>query len=132
MELINYLNKFKIQSEIDLAIRHEVLKNTLLMLSPIIPHITHKLWYKLGFNKAIIEEHWPKASNIALVNAKSNITIQVNGKVRGHLMIDNDAKPELVEKLSIESTMVQKYLLNKKIIKIIHIKNKLINIVIGN
>ena len=130
MELMNKLNKFEVITNLDQEIRQEVLQNILLMLSPIVPHITHSLWQALGFKEAIIDVLWPEVDNIALVNQSINVTIQVNSKVRGHLVVDNNCSNTEIEKLAIELPSIQKYLVNTKIKKIINVKNKLINIVV--
>ena len=130
MELMNKLNKFEVVTNLDQEIRQEVLQNILLMLSPIVPHITHSLWQALGFKEAIIDVLWPEVDNIALVNQSINVTIQVNSKVRGHLVVANNCSNTEIEKLAIELPSIQKYLVNNKIKKIINVKNKLINIVV--
>ena len=73
---------------------------------------------------------WPEVDNIALVNQSINVTIQVNSKVRGHLVVANNCSNTEIEKLAIELPSIQKYLVNNKIKKIINVKNKLINIVV--
>lgn len=130
MELMNHLYKFNVQSEIDQKIRQEVLQNVLLMLSPIVPHITHKLWYKLGFNKSIIESEWPKTSSIALISLETTIVIQINGKVRGNLVVQNSYSSDLIEKLALSLPNIQKYLKGKEVKNVVSVKNKLINIVV--
>ena len=130
MELMNKLNKFEVITNLDQEIRQEVLQNILLMLSPIVPHITHSLWQALGFQEAIIDVLWPEVDNIALVNQSINVTIQVNSKVRGHLVVANNCSNTEIEKLAIALPSIQKYLVNNKIKKIINVKNKLINIVV--
>jgi len=130
MELMNQLNKFEVVTDLDQKIRQEVLQNVLLMLSPIVPHITHKLWYELGFNEAIINADWPIVSEAALINSEINITVQINSKVRGHLVVANDCAKDEIEKLAVQLPNIQKYLVDQKIKKIINIENKLINIVV--
>lgn len=130
MELMNQLQKFQITTDLDRKVRQEVLQNIVLMLSPIVPHITHKLWYKLGFNQAIANASWPVASKSALINLEINVTIQINSKVRAHLLVDSNLSKEAIEKLAIDLPNIQKYLQNQTIKKIINIENKLINIVI--
>lgn len=130
MELINYLNKFEIKTKTDQLIRQEVLQNILLMLSPIVPHIAHILWYNLGFKEAIINVSWPQFDKAALINQEITVTIQINSKVRGHLVVNNNLSKQQIEQLAIDLPNIQKYLVNVKIKQIININNKLINIVV--
>ena len=53
------------------------------MLSPIVPHITQHLWSRNGTPKLIIDEVWPAASDEKLKEAKKEIIVQINGKLRG-------------------------------------------------
>jgi leucyl-tRNA synthetase len=130
MELMNLLGKFVVETDLDQKIRQEVLENIVLMLSPIVPHIAHKLWYELGFDTAVVEAKWPVASKAALVQTELNVTVQVNSKVRGHLVVASDAAKEQIEQLAVKLPNIQKYIANQEIKKIINIKNKLINIVV--
>ena len=130
MELINHLNKFEINANIDQEIRQEVLQNILLMLSPIVPHITHGLWHELGFHTAIADHLWPVVDESALISQDINVTVQVNSKVRGHLLVASCLSKNEVENLAIDLPNIQKYLIDNKIKKIINVNNKLINIVI--
>lgn len=130
MELMNQLSKLDVATSIDQEIRQEVIQNILLMLSPIVPHVTHSLWQALGFKEAIVNVLWPEVDSSALVSQSINVTIQVNSRVRGHLVVANDCSNAEIEKLAVELPGVQKYLVNNKIKKIINIKNKLINIVV--
>lgn len=130
MEVMNELLKFKVTTDLDQKIRQEVLQNVVLMLSPMVPHITHKLWHQLGFEQAIANASWPVVCEAALINLEFNITVQVNGKVRGHLLVNNNYSKAQIEQSAMALPNIQKYLQDQKIKKVINIENKLINIVI--
>lgn len=129
MELINYYNKFEIKDEVDKHISQETLEGIILMLSPIIPHITHTLWNQLGHKKAIIEELWPNVDESALSKDSVEIIIQINGKLRGKINVPTNSDRTDVEKIALENENIKKHLEGHAVNKIIVIPNKLINIV---
>jgi leucyl-tRNA synthetase len=131
MELLNALNVFTGTTQQDQQVRQEVLNTVMLMLAPIVPHITHTLWLELGNKTAIIEQPWPKVDHDAL--AKDNVTmvVQVNGKLRASIDVALDATKPEIELLAQQNENVLKFIAGKDIKKIIIVPHKLINIVVG-
>lgn len=130
MELLNALSNLTYTDNTDHKVRQEVLDNVILMLSPIIPHITHTLWKALGHTSAVVDEAWPTVDQNALSKNTVNLVVQVNGKLRANIIADIAAqKPEL-EELALQNDNVQKYIAGKHVQKIIIVPNKLINIVV--
>jgi len=130
MELINHLNNFEIQSFNDYQVKQQAYEAIILMLSPIVPHITHVLWKALGHNTCLDFAPWPSYDPNALICDTIQMTIQVNGKVRGHINIATDAPQPMVEKMALEEESVQKHIEGKTIKKTIIVPKKLINIVV--
>ena len=130
MELLNELTKFNS--------KHTDSNNTLIfgvetlvkLLSPIAPHITHKIWIELNHSKPVILEKWPQADENVLTDVKVEIIVQINGKLRSRISVDHDeTENEVVEK-ACACQNINKYLDRGKIKKVIFVKNKLINFVI--
>jgi leucyl-tRNA synthetase len=131
MELLNQLNAFVVKDKLDQQLRQEVLNAVMLMLSPIVPHITHTLWLALGNKTAIIEQPWPSVDQNALTQDTITVVIQVNGKLRADVAVDPDISKDELEKLALKHEGVQKYISGKEIKKIIVVPRKLVNIVVG-
>ena len=131
MELMNGLSKFTEQDTQARAVRQEVLELVVLMLAPITPHICHALWSQLGYDKAVIDAQWPQVDAEALKQDKTELMIQVNGKLRSKLMVDVNAQQADIEPLAIADENVQRYIDGKTIRKIILVPGRLINIVVG-
>ncbi len=129
MAFSNILTKFNKTSSTDLVIRKEALEIMLICLSPMAPHICHYLWFKLGNKQAIVNTNWYKLDKSALVVDTVEIVIQVNGKLRAKLNIDNNTDDKELRKLALNNQNVKKFTDNKTISKIIVITNKLVNIV---
>lgn len=129
MELINATGKLEYKDSKSFAVYHEALTTSLLLLSPIAPHICHSLWMRLGFSEPIADASWPIADDSIIKEKSKEIVIQVNGKVRGKIKTSDDyAKAEL-EKLAFEEPNVRRFIINLQVRKVIYIQDKLINIV---
>lgn len=108
----------------------EVLEKTLLLLAPFAPHITEELWQQCGKKESIHRQSWPTYDSRALQVEEVEIAIQVNGKVRGRLVVAVDTPESDLIKAAQEHEKVCPYLENKEIVKTITIPHKLVNIVV--
>ena len=132
MELLNFLNDSDKNKELSYSIKQEVLENILLMLNPFVPHIVSELWSYIRPNTDIDNISWPIVDKSALIQDEIKIVVQVNGKLRGNMIISADEKENEIKEKAMEIDTVKKFVNDKdKIKKIIYIKDKLINIVIG-
>jgi len=132
MELLNFLNDSDKKLKLPYSKKQEVLENILLMLNPFVPHITSELWESIRENTNIDSIPWPILDKSALVQDEIKIVVQVNGKLRGNMIISNEQTEIEIKEKAIEIDTVKKFINNKsEIKKIIYIKGKLINIVIG-
>ena len=102
----------------------------LLTLAPLAPHMTDEMWRLLGHNKSIHLENWPKYDPNLTRESTTKIIVQINGKLRGEFEIPYNLAEESVKKEALDKDFVKKWLSGKSIIKIIYIKNRLINIVV--
>ncbi len=117
----NYDDKDKITKK-----DYEVL---LTLLNPIAPHITEQLNEELG-NKPIVNSTWPTYDEDKTIDEYIEIGIQVNGKLRGTIIVNKDEEKEVLQQKALENDNVKKHLLDKEIVKIITIPNRIVNIVI--
>jgi len=132
MELLNFLTDSDKNKELPYSTKQEVLENILLMLNPFVPHITSGLWTHIKEDSNIDKVMWPTVDNTALIQDEIKIVVQVNGKLRGNMIISRDETENKIKEKAIEVDSVKKFINNEsEIKKIIYIKEKLINIVIG-
>ena len=130
MELLNEINRLADRANPQgLAVEREALDAMLLMLSPIVPHITQCLWQALGHNSIPLNQTWPQVDESALVRSTIEVVVQVNGKLRGKLDAPVDAEKEWLEQQAMAQDNVQKFLEGVTVRKIIIVPNKLVNIV---
>ena len=127
-EAYRYFNdviNFKIRCKI---LRKNLIKIMKLMI-PFTPHIAHECLVNL---KSENINNWPTVNTSILENIKINMVIQINGKTRDVLNIKKDMSEAEVEKLTRNSEKAYKHLKDKKIVKTIFVKNKIINYIVGN
>jgi len=130
MELSNSLLKFTYTDAASMAVRQESFTILLKTLSPIAPHICHYLWQELGHTTAIINEPWPTIDKSALVQDEIQIIVQVNGKLRAKLMLDATLDKAAIEAQALSDENVIKFTEGKRVVKVIVVPNKLVNIVV--
>lgn len=129
MELCNELSKLPEGEGQSLSVEREALLSSLLMLAPIVPHITHQLWSDLGQSGDILDADWPTVDESALVRSSITIVVQVNGKVRGRMDVAPDTDREALENFALAQDNVARFLEDKTIRKVIVVPGKLVNIV---
>ena len=130
MELLNNLNSC-ISDDGVTADKNEffdTFKFLLLSLFPIAPHICEKMYSEI-FSEDINEAIWPEESFFSYKSSESKYIIQVNGKVRANISTSSSATEEELIQLSKLDDNVARHLDNKTIIKVIFIKDKLLNFV---
>jgi leucyl-tRNA synthetase len=128
MELCNEVSKFVVQDDTDRYVVKEALNSALLMLCPIVPHITDALW-RQGSQTDILEQTWPAIDESALGKDELEIVVQVNGKVRAKVVVSADADKETLEKIALENENVQRFIDGNTVRKVIVVPAKLVNIV---
>ena len=130
MELLNALGKFDEQTPTARSVVQEALEAVILLLTPIVPHISQTLWAELRPGSALLDQSFPKADPVALVQSEIELMIQVNGKLRGSLRVAKDADKATLEQLAMTHEAVQKQLAGGTAKKIVVVPGRLINVVI--
>ena len=130
MELLNEVSKLADRANPQgLAVEREALETAILVLAPIVPHITQSLWHSLGHNDIPLTSSWPTLDESALVRSSIEIVVQVNGKVRSKLDAPIDAPQKTLEEMALAQDNVQRFLDGITVRKVIVVPNKLVNIV---
>jgi leucyl-tRNA synthetase len=129
MELLNALAKFDEDTPVARSVAQEVLENAVLLLNPIVPHIAEALWTELRPGSTLREQAFPKADAAALVQDEIELMIQVNGKLRGKLLVSKDADKATIEQLALAHEAVQRHLEGAAAKKVIVVPGRLVNVV---
>ncbi|MEY2114480.1 MULTISPECIES: leucine--tRNA ligase [Rhodanobacter] len=132
MELLNALGRFNDQSEQGRAVRHEALEAMVLLLNPVVPHVSHALWQVLGHAETVLEDQpWPQVDAAALVRDTLTLAVQVNGKLRATIEVAASASKDEAEALARAQPQVAHFLEGVTVRKVIVVPGKIVNIVAG-
>ena len=104
--------------------------NFLKLLNPIAPHITEELYNRLGNNDSIAYSKWPTFDASKIIDEEFEMVVQVNGKVRGKIVVSSNTTEDEMKKLAFDIENVKNYTDGKEIVKIVVIPKKLVSIVI--
>ena len=124
--LMTLLNKIYDAGEINRA----ELKTLLILVNPFAPHVTEEMWSTLGYGEMLAKDAvWPAYDPEKCVDSTIEIAVQVNGKLRGKLMVAADISAEDAIAAAKTDEKVQSFLTDKNIVKEIYVPGKLVNIV---
>ena len=108
----------------------QILEPFVLLLSPFAPHIAEELWRRLGHDATLAYESWPVYDPAMLRRSSVEIVVQVNGKVRSRLQVPSDTPEKRLEELALADADVLRHTEGKDVLKVIVVKNKLVNLVV--
>lgn len=130
MELSNALSSYSDNEEQDLPVVKEAINTLLLLLNPFSPHICEELWQLSGNEGTICLQPWPVYDPDALVQNEVEIVVQISGKVRDRITVPAGLAEEQLRQIALESDKISQLTKDKKIVKIIVVPEKLVNIVV--
>ena len=102
------------------------------LLSPVAPCLCEEIWHLFGHKDTIAYESWPAFDEEKAKDNEYELVIQVNGKLRDKVVIDMDTDEQTMKEIALKQEKIKEFISGKEIIKIIPIKNRLVNIVIKN
>ncbi|MBK9226163.1 MAG: leucine--tRNA ligase [Ignavibacteria bacterium] len=108
----------------------EAIEKFILLLSPFAPHISEELWSRLGNSPSIQNVPWPSYDPELVKEDVVTLVFQVNGKIRSKQEMEFDTDEKALEDAALDNENVKKHILGKQIVKIITVKNKMVNIVV--
>jgi leucyl-tRNA synthetase len=138
MELVNALQAFAAASgdgtgagaaSERAALLREAVETTLLLLGPFCPHVTEELWSLLGHTESLFKQRWPVADPGALQKTEVTVVVQVDGKVRGRLLVDVDTADDQMRRLALGDDRVKPWVGQRHVEKVVVVPNRLVNIV---
>jgi leucyl-tRNA synthetase len=130
MELLNAVARYTPKADGDHSLVQEALDSIVLILSPIVPHLCHRLWLDLGHQQAVVDEAWPQVDESALSRDSINIVVQVNGKLRARIEVAASLGNDELRERALAEENVQRFVADKPIRKVIVVPGKLVNVVV--
>jgi len=127
MELLRDFDSQKIKND---KLHDQILLKTIQLIAPIAPHLAEEMWEIVGFRQSVFKSSWPIYDPSAIVGNMIKIAVQINGKLRDTVSIATDASQEVIEAAAFASSRIQSYTEDREIIRKIHVKGRLLNIVV--
>ena len=134
MELVNEINKFlnsdNYKDNMAWSVVREAVETSIILLSPVVPHVTEELWHTLGHEESLLRVPWPVYSEKALEVESMLIVLQVNGKVRSRIELPVTLGEEEIKEAALSDERIQRFVGDKEIKKVIVVGKKLVNVVV--
>jgi leucyl-tRNA synthetase len=133
MELLNVLQDMEdaiAQNAVPPQYLAEVQRSLVLLLAPFAPYLAHELWEMLGEKGNLLEAPWPKYDPALAKEEELEIPVQINGKLRGIIVVPADATEDFVVERALADEKVKSAIAGKQIVKTIFVPGKLVNFVV--
>ena len=136
MELLNELNAAQALFRPDTpgsapkAFRADVQRTFVLLLAPFAPYLAHELWESLGEKENLLKARWPKHDAALAKEEEVEIPVQVNGKLRGRVLVPADSDEAFVKERALADEKLKTAIAGKQIAKVIFVPGKLLNLVV--
>ena len=104
------------------------------LLSPFAPHMVEEMWELMGYaakyGKMCMQMPWPEYDESKTIDAAAEMAVQVNGKLKGTVVVPTDSDEETVVAAAMELDKVKKSTEGMSVVKTILVKNKLVNLIV--
>jgi leucyl-tRNA synthetase len=129
MELVNALYAYKFHLK-DGGISRQVYKTVVLLMAPFTPHLSEEIWSNLGEKGFISKAKFPDFDESVIKEETTEIPVQINGKVRGKIIVSQNSDEKEVKSLIDADEKIQASLVGKQVIKFIYIKGKIVTMAV--
>jgi leucyl-tRNA synthetase len=133
MELVNEMQDAEpamAEGQIPPALLQEAQRTLILLLAPFAPFLAHELWEHMGESSNLLKAPWPAYDPALAKEDEIEIPVQVNGKLRGKVVVAAGTSDERVRELALADEKVTGFTGGKQIVKVIIVPGKLVNIVV--
>jgi leucyl-tRNA synthetase len=123
MEFVNYFTKETVRPK-------QAMEVLVLLLGPFAPHLAEELWQALGHAQSLAYEPWPKFDEALIKLSEVEVPLQINGKLKGKIVVPADANAEQLETAARGYEKLQELLDGKQIVKAIVVPGRMVNFVV--
>ena len=114
----------------DKGVNKAEFKTMLQLLSPFAPHMADELWERFGFEGMACTSSWPMYDESKTVASEVTIAVQVGGKLKTTVTVPTDSEQDAVLAVVTADSKIQKLMEGKDLVKVIHVPNKLMNLIL--
>ena len=112
------------------AALREALETLIVLMNPFTPHVCEELWERLGHKGGLVDQAWPCADAAVAREESIEMAVQVNGKVRGHVVVAMDATDDEIRTVALADPRVAQQLNGKSIVKAVVVPGRLVSFVV--
>ena len=116
--------------QVPVSLVAEVQRSVALLLAPMAPYLAHELWEMAGEKGNLLKAPWPKYDPALAEEDEIEIPVQVNGKLRGKVVVPAGATDDQVKQAALADEKVQAAIAGKQVVKVIVVPGKLVNLVV--
>jgi len=127
MELVRDFQPDQIISD---DLNDQIILKTIQMIAPLAPHLAEEMWELAGFEQSVFLSNWPEYDPDAVVGDTIEIAVQVNGKLRGSVMVPAGCDQSTAEEAAFQDPKIQSYTGEKQIVRKIFVPDRLLNFVV--
>jgi len=132
MEFSNYLSRVKESAAVSNSLWQQSITYFLLLLAPSFPHLAEELWSRMGLPYSIHNQPWPEYDREFAREEEVTLVIQVNGKLRDRVVVPASIGESEAKELAMNRERVKAHINGKKVIKVIYVPKRVINIVVAS
>jgi len=129
MEFVNGISTYQKSSMRNHVYEQTFIKDLIILLAPFAPHLSEELWEYIGCHYSVHSQRFPVCDDTKLMRDIMNIAIQVNGRLRDVMALPTDMNEEDIKKAALAWERIQSYISGCEIVKVIYVKDRLVNIV---
>jgi len=134
MELVNTVYQFNIKDDenhLSLSVMREAVETVILLLSPIVPHLSEELWEKVGGKESVVKVQWPSYDKEIIKEDEIVMVTQINGKLRSRITVNVSSSEDEIKEAALNNPRIRELLADSEVKRVIFVPKKLINIVTG-
>ncbi|MGC8764724.1 MAG: leucine--tRNA ligase [Brevinematia bacterium] len=125
-QLMIFVNELSKEEKIN----YDVMRDFIRILHPFAPFITEEMWERIGEKPSVLFAGWPEYKEELTKDEEYEMVIQVNGKIRSSVKVAVGTDVEKMKEIALSDEKITKWVEGKEIVKIIPVKDKLVNIVV--
>ena len=129
MEYVSALTRLQDAQTRSKSYEEEVIRDLLLMLAPLAPHLAEELWEAMGFEYSVHRQRYPNHRESPSGSGNAEVAVQVNGRLRDVLTVPAEISEEELRKKALLSPRVREAVGEREAKKIVYVKGRVINFV---
>jgi leucyl-tRNA synthetase len=132
MELVNEV--YRLEAEVATGpgrvVLREALETMVLLLNPFTPHVCEEMWARLGHAEGLVRAAWPRLDAEAAREDTVELAVQVNGKVRGRVVVPREAPEDAIRAKALAEPRVAEHVQGKQMVKFVVVPGRLVSVVV--